>query len=148
IDKRFEEFYLCWGEGAHLDATCDQRADEFPLLPKGNRQEGTPTADIHDLGVVPLTYVGNVARAMLAHPANPWFINTDLFAANGDGHGTKISPRNAQVALVESQQQVINPTNPRRALNDRIERRLHIRRRAADDAEHFGGRRLMFQSFT
>ena len=29
--------------------------------------------------------VGNVKRAMLAHPANLWLINTDLDAATGMG---------------------------------------------------------------
>ena len=39
------------------------------------------------------------------------------------------------------------PTNPRRALNDGVEHRLHVRGRAADDAEHLGGRCLVLQSF-
>ena len=82
-------------------------------------------------------------RAVLAKPANPWFINTDLDATNG--YGTKMSPRNHSVALTESQHHVINPTNPRRALDDGVEDRLHVRRRAADDAEHLGGCRLMLQ---
>ena len=42
---------------------------------------------------------------------------------------------------------VINPTNPRRALDDGVEHRLHICRRAADDAEHLGRRGLMLQRF-
>ena len=49
------------------------------------------------------------------------------------------------VLLVESQHHVIDPTNPRRALDDGIEHRLHVRRRAADDAEHLGGCGLMLQ---
>ena len=48
-------------------------------------------------------------------------------------------------ALVKSQHYVINPTNPCRALDNRVEHRLHIRRRAADDAEHLGRRGLMLQ---
>ena len=80
---------------------------------------------------------------MLAHPAKLWLINTDLDAANG--YGTKMSPRNHTVPLVESQHHVINPTNPRGALDDGIEDRLHVRRRAADDAEHLGRCRLMLQ---
>ena len=56
-----------------------------------------------------------------------------------------MSPRNHTVALAESQQHVINPTNPGRALDDGVEHRLHVRGRAADDAEHLGGCRLMFQ---
>ena len=46
---------------------------------------------------------------------------------------------------LESQHHVIDPTNPRRALDDGVEHRLHVRRRAADDAEHLGRRRLMLQ---
>ena len=80
---------------------------------------------------------------MLAHPAKLWLINTDLDAANG--YGTKMSPRNHSVSLVESQHHIIDPTNSRRALDDGVEDRLHVGRRAADDAEHLGGRRLMLQ---
>ena len=80
---------------------------------------------------------------MLAHPAKPWLINTDLDAANR--YGTKMSPRNRNVPLAESQHHVINPTNPRGALDDGVEDRLHIRGRAADDAEHLGRRGLMLQ---
>ena len=80
---------------------------------------------------------------MLAHPAKLWLINTDLDAANG--YGTKMSPRNHSVPLAESQHHVIDPTNPRSALDDGVEHRLHVRRRAADDAEHLGCCRLMLQ---
>ena len=50
-------------------------------------------------------------------------------------------------AFAESQHHIINPTNPRRALDDGVEDRLHVRGRAADDAEHLGGCRLMLQRF-
>ena len=56
-----------------------------------------------------------------------------------------MSPRNHSVPLAESQHHVINPTNPRGALDDGVEHRLHVRGRAADDAEHLGGRGLMLQ---
>ena len=82
---------------------------------------------------------------MLAHPAKLWLINTDLDAA--DRYGTKMSPRNHNVSLAKSQHHVINPTNPRRALDDGVEHRLHVRRRAADDAEHLGRCGLMLQGF-
>ena len=42
---------------------------------------------------------------------------------------------------------VINPTNPSGAFNNGIENRLHIRGRAADDAQHLGRCRLMLQGF-
>ena len=48
-------------------------------------------------------------------------------------------------ALVESQHHVIDPTNSRGALDDGVEDRLHVGGRAADDAEHLGGCRLMLQ---
>ena len=88
--------------------------------------------------------VGNMERAMLAHPAKCGPINTDLDAARY-GYGTKMSPRNHNVPFAESQRHIIDPANPRGALDDCIEHRLHVRRRAADDAEHFRGCRLMLQ---
>ena len=54
-------------------------------------------------------------------------------------------PRNQSTILVKSQHHVIDPTYPRRALDDRVQHRLNVRRRAADDAEHLGCRRLMLQ---
>ena len=56
-----------------------------------------------------------------------------------------MGPRNHTVPLAESQHHVINPTNPGGALDDGVEDRLHVRRRAADDAEHLGRCRLMLQ---
>ena len=56
-----------------------------------------------------------------------------------------MSPQNHSIALAESQHHVIDPTNLGRARDNRIEHRLHVRRRAADDAEHFGCCSLMFQ---
>src|SRR5262245_37432565 len=80
---------------------------------------------------------------MLAEPENMWLIYTVRDAA--DGYGTKMSPRNPNVSLVESKQHVINPTNLCGTLDDGIEHRLHIRRRATDDAEHLSRCRLMLQ---
>ena len=37
------------------------------------------------------------------------------------GYGTKMSPRNHSVPLAESQQHVIDPANPRGALDDGVE---------------------------
>ena len=58
-----------------------------------------------------------------------------------------MSPRNHIVPFAKSQHHVIDPANLRRALDDGIEDRLHVGRRAADDAEHLGRRRLMLQRF-
>ena len=45
VGEGFEQLDLRRGEGAHLDATCVQRSNEFPLLTKGNSQEGAQAAD-------------------------------------------------------------------------------------------------------
>src|SRR5262245_12019258 len=82
---------------------------------------------------------------MPSNPANLWFIRTDLDAANR--YGTKMSSQNRSGPLVESQHHVVYPTNPRRALNDSVEHRLHVGGRAADDAKHLGGCRLVFKGF-
>ena len=80
---------------------------------------------------------------MFAHPAIFRPLNTDLDESNG--YGAKMSARNHSVPLAESQHHVINPTNPGSALDDGIEDRLHVRGRAADDAEHFSGCCLVFE---
>src|SRR5215831_15642142 len=54
-------------------------------------------------------------------------------------------PHNHSVSLAESECRVIDSTNAGGALHDCIEHWLHVRRRAADDAEHLGGCGLMFQ---
>src|SRR5262249_43370257 len=59
-----------------------------------------------------------------------------------------MSPHDHTVTFAESQQHVINATNPCRAFHDCIQHWLHIRGRAADDAEHLGRCCLMFQGFT
>src|SRR5262249_25248283 len=122
-------------------------ANEFPLQTKRSGQVAAkPAGDtqsrklvLHGAGIV------NVERAMLAYPANLWLINR-YHATNG--YGAKMSPRNQSVTLTESQLHVIDPTNPGRALDDSIKHRLYVRGRTADDAKHFGGRRLMFQGLT
>src|SRR5262245_29351712 len=83
---------------------------------------------------------------MLPHPARRRIINIDL--DDGKWYRTKMSPRNHLVLFGESQYHVINAANPRGALDDRIEHRLHVRRRAADDAEHLGRGRLMLQGLS
>src|SRR5215467_3097548 len=81
---------------------------------------------------------------MLPHPRKPRFVNAHVTATNG--YWTKMRPHDHQVAVAESQHHVINPTNPRGALDDCVKHRLHVGRRAADDAEHLGRCRLMLQS--
>jgi hypothetical protein len=58
-----------------------------------------------------------------------------------------MSPQNPLVPLVESQMHVIDPANSGRALNDSVKHRLHICRRAADDAEYLGCCRLVLSGF-
>src|SRR5262245_24000559 len=115
------------------------------MLTKGNGQEGTKAAVGPKLEFVSLADIRNVERAVLPHPAKSWFINTDLDASGG--YRTKMAPQNHSVPIAESQHHVINPTNPRRALDDGVEHRLHVRGRAADDSKHLGCRRLMLKSF-
>ena len=56
-----------------------------------------------------------------------------------------MGPQNHRVPLVESQHHVIDATNSGGAFGNGVEDRLHVRGRAADDAEHFGGCGLMLQ---
>src|SRR5262245_60062862 len=62
-----------------------------------------------------------------------------------ESYGTKVSPRRHHIALAKSQQHVVDPTNPRGTLDDSVEDWLNVSGRAADDAEHLGGCRLMLQ---
>src|SRR5262249_61849966 len=56
-----------------------------------------------------------------------------------------MGPQNHNAALVQPQHHVVNAANPRSAFYDGIEHWLHVRGRAADDAEHLGCCRLMLQ---
>ena len=62
--------------------------------------------------------VGNVERAMLAHPPKKWLIDIDLEPAHWNG--AKVGPRNHSLTLAESENYVVNPTNPGRALDDGV----------------------------
>ena len=84
--------------------------------------------------IVLRTNIGNVESAVLSRPAGPWRIDTNLETANW--HRTEMGPHNQNGPLTESQQHVINPTNPGRAFDNRIEHRLHVRWRTADDTKH------------
>ena len=59
--------------------------------------------------------------------------------------GPKWARANHTVPLAESQQYVINPTNPGGTLDNGVKDWLHVGRRAADDAEHLGRCRLVLQ---
>ena len=59
-----------------------------------------------------------------------------------------MGPGDHSVSLVESQDDVIDSTNPGRALDDGVKDRLRIRRRAAGDAEHLSRCRLMLQGLS
>src|SRR5215475_5589768 len=91
-------------------------------------------------------YVGDVQGAMFMHPAMPWIITADLYTDMR--YRTKMSARNHAVALAQSQNNVVNTANLSGAFDDGIKHRLHVCGRPADDAEHFGRCRLMFQRFT
>ena len=51
------------------------------------------------------------------------------------------------VPLRAAESNVVSPANPRRILDNRIEHRLKIRRRAADDSQDLARRRLLLQRF-
>jgi hypothetical protein len=53
-----------------------------------------------------------------------------------------MSPQNRIASLVEAQQHVIDPTNARGALDDRVEHRLKISRRACDHPQNVARGRL------
>ena len=55
-------------------------SNEFPLLTKGTAKKVRQPLRLTDLGIVLRAGIGNVERAMLAHPANLWSIHTDLYA--------------------------------------------------------------------
>src|SRR5215471_734494 len=81
--------------------------------------------------------------SLLTQPTILWFIDTNFEPV--DRHRTKMSPGNHSIPLAESQDHVVDPTNPRGAFDDGVEHRLYVSRRPADDAEHLGRRRLMLQ---
>src|SRR5215813_11854111 len=88
-------------------------------------------------------YVGYVQWAMFVHPLKPWVIIADLHTDSR--YRTKMSARNHYVSVAEAQDHVVDPANLCCALDNGVEHRLHVRGRAADDAEHLGGGRLMLQ---
>jgi hypothetical protein len=63
---------------------------------------------------------------MIAHPEKPWVVNIDLGTFSRYGYGSKMSPHNHCVPIVESQRYIINPTNPSGALDNGVEHRLHV----------------------
>src|SRR5215813_10323962 len=75
-----------------------------------------------------------------------WRINTDLHTTKR--YRPKMGSLNHNVLLPESQKHVINPTNPRRALDDGVEDWLYVGRGSTDDAEHFRSSGLMLQGLT
>src|SRR5262249_23283647 len=143
VGEGFQKFDLSRSEGPHLDAPCVQQSNELPLLTKGGAQE-SPNVDVGSQlwELVLSADIGNVEWAMLAHPAVMWLIETD---DADDGYGPKMGARNHRVSFKESQHHIINPTNSCRALDDSIEDRLNIGRRAADNAEHLRRCGLMLQ---
>ena len=145
VGESFKKLDLRRGKGAHLHAARFQLSNEFLFKRRGVDKScvnplGTPKSGNSFCGAG----IGNVERAMLAYPAKPWPINTHS-TRPGVWVSDQNEPGNHTLPLPESQHYIINPTNPGGALDDGIENRLHIRRRAADDAENLGRRRLMLQ---
>src|SRR5262249_54943182 len=86
-------------------------------------------------------------RSMLSNPAMVQFFNAYCFAASAYRYGSKMSPNDFHAFFNEPQYHVIDPTNLGGAFYDSVQHRLHVRRRAADDTQDLGRRRLMFQRF-
>src|SRR5262249_40817772 len=86
--------------------------------------------------IPPRIDVGEVECAMLAHPTKLWRIDTDLFTAHRYGYGANMSPHRQVFALAQSQHHIVDPANFCRALNNGIQHRLNVRRRATYDAEY------------
>src|SRR5262249_58615049 len=146
IREGLEEFDLHRSEGAHLAPACSQSPNEFALLSKGGRQKGSKrAAGAKRREFSLLVEIGNVERAMFAHPAKLRLIKTDV-ASSDSGNRSKMSARHEDVRFGKSQQDIVDPTHPGGALHDGIKNWLHVRRRAADDTKHLGRRGLMFQS--
>src|SRR5262249_55522178 len=83
-------------------------------------------------------------RPVLTQPRVQWCVHIGLDVPNW--YGTKMSPCNHYVTVAKAEDHIVYPTNLCRAFDDRIEDRLHICRRAADNPEHLRRRRLMLQS--
>src|SRR5512145_1902303 len=81
--------------------------------------------------------------AVLVDPAILRLIHADLRTTSWDG--PKMRPHFHRVALAQSQYDIVDPANLCRALDDRIEHGLHVRGRAADNAEYLRCCRLMLQ---
>src|SRR5262249_39704049 len=146
IREGLEEFDLQRSEGAHLAPACSQSPNEFALLSKGGRQKGSKrAAGAKRREFSLLVEIGNVERAMFAHPAKLRLIKTDV-ASSDSGNRSKMSARHEDVRFGKSQQDIVDPTHPGGTLHDGIKNWLHVRRRAADDTKHLGRRGLMFQS--
>ena len=80
---------------------------------------------------------------MLAHPGKPRVVNIYHGAFSRYGYGPRMSPHNHRFPFAESQRYIINPTNLHGACHNLVKHRLHVRRRAADDAEYLGRCRLV-----
>ena len=117
------------------------------MLTKGSRKEGAKAPlEFNDWEIVLIAGVGNVERPMLAHPAGlvarSRLISTRAQVWVWDQN----EPAKPNWPLRGAAALVIDPTNPGGALDDRVEDRLYVRGRAADDTEHLGRCRLMLQS--
>ena len=62
-------------------------------------------------------------------------------------YGTKMRPAEPNCPLRLGGRSRDQPAKPGRVLDEGVENRLHVKRRAADDFQNFAGRRLMIQGF-
>src|SRR5262245_33266681 len=147
VSEGFEEFDLRRIEWRQLYSARSEMSYNFPSLAKRSVQDCTPvTAKIRQTNFGLIVDIRYMQCPVFAHPMEIRLINSDLNAS--DGNGAKMSAESHHVFFAQSQNDIINTTNPRRALDDGVEDWLHVRRRAADDAENLGRLRLMLQSFS
>src|SRR5262245_33077250 len=146
VSKGFEELDLRRIEWRQLYSARSEMSYDFRPLAKRNVQDCTPvTAKIRQTNFGLIVDIRYMQCPVFAHPVEIRLINADLNAS--DGNGAKMSLQRQTVSLAEPQHHVVDSANAGCALDDRIQHRLHISRRAADDTEHLGSRRLMFQGF-
>ena len=144
VGKGFKQLDLRRSEGAKLDSASTEMSYKFRLLTKRN---------VKSVRQLPLKFakLTSVCSLISGICKVPWsriqrkYGPSTLISNASDWNRTKMGPRNNNVSLAQSQDDIINPTNPSSTLHDRIEHRLHVGWRPADDAEHLGRCRLMLQ---
>ncbi len=148
-----DEIDLLVGERANLHPPQEDHADQLVLLQHGDGQHRSVAADPPRLDLLPLGVgqgVEDVERPALE--GGP----TDCGAASRPDHvplpelavrgGSPVLREEPEHLAVEPRDEgPLGPGQPGRVLDQGLEHRLQIERRAADHLEHFAGRGLLLQ---